>query len=933
MSSLIIIDEFSPIEENLSSGENKFKRLLKKKYIEPESPQKFSQYSVDSNIDKPNCHNEQSNEILEISNKNETKENLPKPAKKTIKKPRNLKKTVKEPKTPENTKKFISVFEDSDSANKLGESTNEKINKSPEKKPKRKPKKKTEDFELIIDANALDSHNSQNISQENIIQISEPISKKEKKVKLLRVKKKNERKNEKSSEKDEIKVLLEETSEKNNIDSASSDNDNNHKLSRLKRRSNKNREILLLEENPLENNETSLKKLKKATKPKKSNNENKEDEKIKKVEKVKKKTETTQEIFERMKNDPMFLCEEEEYDNRPEVSLDNNNQYFGLKKELKKRPNVKNHLVIKTRNKFFKEINMEYNPLNDDAPNNEEENEEISPNDDQLLLDYMKKPKQKIDMHAFLGKFQKFKEERALNINIQPNNNSNFNINTNIIKEPETITNDNNRLENNEEENNKENESVLPRQGDLLINEPLIEASLKNASNLVENQENYDKNAKKNYGNLKSTSHELNQFLNSTFSNFSIDEASNLSLQISIPTLNKMNNGNITDTTLFVNKLARSNSFLNKSLLSLGGFYSQNTLVNAGPNGINNNNMTSRDNYKSRLMDEIRKRKSKHLNLKDIQERFKQTDWNELTIEKQRNHEKKELDQNKDDEENDSDYNPEENIQKKEVQEKKEMDYKKMIELEEGVQENNDDSDDKSENEEENAKNEPENTPEEIQKPEIKERKQEQIQPNNEINLENSSQNTIEKAQTNENERLTTFDSTYVKKTDIIQEEPEENILDLEEDKEIRTLKKLRKIAENSVINYEEEKKKRKAERKARYEARMNDPNVKKMMQNLFEMEAELGSDNEENDNNVKRINRNDNEERESDEEMDEELKEMIDNITTEKEGEGDLLWNKFHEDIMKQDKENLKKVLERAFRKRKSDAFDIGDENGVSKV
>jgi len=169
----------------------------------------------------------------------------------------------------------------------------------------------------------------------------------------------------------------------------------------------------------------------------------------------------------------------------------------------------------------------------------------------------------------------------------------------------------------------------------------------------------------------------------------------------------------------------------------------------------------------------------------------------------------------------------------------------------------------------------------------------------------------------------------------IIEEDEEENTLDLER-KDVHTLKKLRRLAENAVVNYEEEKVKRKAERKARYEAKMNDPKTKAMMRNMFEMEAELGSDNEENDDVVKKINRNEDGEVDSDEgEMDDDLKDMIDNLTTEKDGDNELLYNKFYEDILRQDKENLKKVLERAFniKKRRSSCIEIGDGDRMDKV
>ena len=966
-------------EQEPSEPENKkLNKLLKTNYIiEPENHE-------NSDFDHQNS---EKNQIDDIQN-----ETAPK---KLIKKPRKPKKEQPEVFTkPENTKRFLSAFPDSEEEKPENqgeiEEEHEQDQEEPVKKPKkqRRLKKNKENFAVVLDADAISTQEQPETHENDENELSE--KKRNTKFKLVRLKKKakklkenqvDQENNEHFHHQNDNDKMIEENSQ---IIQQNEDSDEpEHKLSRLKKRSKiaKTRESLIIEEKPpgnLESDSSPKKPKKKTQRLKKTveqmetgepleNTEKKEvnPKKQKKNEKpTKSKGETTQEILERLKQNTMFFAEEESDEEKPNMSLEDNNLFFGVKKEQKKRiANQKNHLIIKTRNKFFKEINtMECNPLLDDQQNPEED--EFIPENNEILLDVAnKKPKQKIDVNSFLDKFHKFKEERALNITYQPQPTNKLKDSSkepirdpNSIKEAVAPENSVHQvIENNEVD--KENECAIPRQGDLLFQDPpntqndksnfiINDNNTKNASNLVENHDN----PKKIPTTLKATSQELSQFLNNTFSNFTLDETSNLSLQISIPNLNKMNSGNITDTTLFVNKLARSNSLLNKSLLSMGTFShtTMNLTSSINMNNFSNNtNVNNRDLYKSKLMEEIRKRKSKNINFEDLQGRFKQTDWAELTSEKQKNQEKK-LEEKEQDDEDDSDYNPEEN-KKEEIHEnnnnENNIDYKKIIELEEGLQPRK----------EQNPEDEKEDIMDNDQQNNVNDNKLEEVQPvkNNEEVMVEIMVNDEEKKKSQEvqitYENLKAIDeikniNDEIKKSNdenqikLPQETHQTTIMEVEEEnllEDTRTLKKLRKIAENVIVNYEEERLKKKAEKKALHEAQMNDPRTKKIMQNMFEMEAELGSDNEENDDNVKRINKNDDEERESDEEVDEELKEMIDNITTVQEGEGELLWNKFYTDILKQDKENLKKVLDRAFniKKRKSDGFQIVDDDRMTKV
>lgn len=990
----------SPVDQPL----NKLKRLMKKTYIDSndEETQEKHQYSESRSLNqneneakspkKLNFEEENVNdESKQIEEGIETSPiNVPKKKKKAVQKREKKETNVSKKQKEFDQKRFISIFPDSNDeaeneAQHQSQDQEEIQTQEPkepqENKPKRqrkkpqKKEKKVEFIELPIENDEPTNHDHpQENDQENDIGVPEKTTTR---LKLTRLKKNNIR-----SEDDEDQQI-----NSNGEQQEPKDNETDAKLNSLKKRVKKPKASLVIGEGEEQNSNKKIKKTKKKKDDEDGDyaideNPEKPPKKEKKLEKVKPKSESTQEIFERMRQDNMFCEEEEDDEGRPNLEGPEDNHFGFLKDPVKRREknnNNKSHAIIKTRNKFFREINtLDFNPMMEEHGIHEEE--EMDPIDNnQMLLEITKKPKQKIDVSSFLNKFQKFKEERALDVNIQPHKSSSIeNKNNGDAKtglennNPLEIKNGNEtqngaEIKNGSEiikvetkngleeqmglvENNHESENVLPRQGDFFVDAPdNPNTRTKNGSNFVENNENtnnIDKNSKKIPITLKQTPQELSRFLNNTLSNFSLEENSNFSLQISIPNLTKINSGGtITDTTLFVNKLARSNSFLNKSLLSFGGLTSHSTHSNLVPS---TSNSQDRDHYKNKLIEEIRIRKSRNLNLKDIQDRFKQTDWSELTVEKQKKkEEEKKKEKEEDDESDDSDYNPNPEEEKKEDK-KDEIDFKKMIELEEGVQPKEEDE---------------VSMMIEIEKPKVREEIKEgitKVKKNEEIsssqdqsdknisgivesqtntNTNNEYKNVETKENNNEekkiiNELTLSKISNLVSKDEIIMEEEEENTFDAEQN-DAHTLKKLRKIAATAVINYEEERAKRKAEKRARYEAKMKDPATKAMMRNMFEMEAELGSDNEENDDVVKKINRNEDGERDSDEEMDEDLKDMIDNLTAENAGDNDLLFNKFQEDLMKQDKENLKKVLERAFniKKRRSNGFDIGVGDGGDKV
>lgn len=106
-------------------------------------------------------------------------------------------------------------------------------------------------------------------------------------------------------------------------------------------------------------------------------------------------------------------------------------------------------------------------------------------------------------------------------------------------------------------------------------------------------------------------------------------------------------------------------------------------------------------------------------------------------------------------------------------------------------------------------------------------------------------------------------------------------------------------------------------------------------MNEMIDDEAELGSDNEENDDKIKETG-NDDEHREAglnkDEDLDAELKELINNVVDFNEEHEQLAASKFIRDLAKRDKEEIKKIIEGAYkgtRAKRRNLSDLLEEEG----
>jgi len=143
--------------------------------------------------------------------------------------------------------------------------------------------------------------------------------------------------------------------------------------------------------------------------------------------------------------------------------------------------------------------------------------------------------------------------------------------------------------------------------------------------------------------------------------------------------------------------------------------------------------------------------------------------------------------------------------------------------------------------------------------------------------------------------------------------------------RQFRKLKTLGQKVLDKIRRKERERKEREERRRLERERRA----AIKDLDNYMEVEAELGSDNEGNDDFVKAIDRNDYEENE--EGLDDDLEELIDFAFNE---DGDLnegAMNQYLKDLMSEDRENIIKVMQRSFnnKKRKRDLFEIDIDDG----
>ncbi|EAR87374.3 hypothetical protein TTHERM_00058860 (macronuclear) [Tetrahymena thermophila SB210] len=454
-----------------------------------------------------------------------------------------------------------------------------------------------------------------------------------------------------------------------------------------------------------------------------------------------------------------------------------------------------------------------------------------------------------------------------------------------------------------------------------------------------------------------SQSQNLSQGLNKQ----SQSQDDDLELELQVPTIDQsQKHQQLINNTLFFNKIIRTNNqnLLLKQQSSISSTNS-NTQI-AGQAGsqkmLEKIKPLSRGEFLKQSQKRFTERKSQNIDLKAVQNTFKQTTFDHLLEQNDKKQKKNqsseekedgeksrtETKKNEDDEndsqntENDSDYDPNKNSEESEAEEanndeksddkegdkqrqllEAEIQYRKLLALEEGIDEKDferqirleygleteqqenleidDDLDQESEDLEEN--------------PAEKDNKQDE-------------ENQDQQAQ-NLEDQLVGFEEDA--------EGLNQNKLNDDNESEIKPMRRLKNIAAE-ILKKQQEKKEKERIRQQKEERRkqlLNNPIMKKIMNEMIDDEAELGSDNEENDDKIKQIGDED-EYKEAglskDEDLDAELKELINNIVEFNEENEQLATSKFIRDLEKRDKEEIKKIIEGAYKGTRAKRRNLSD-------
>ena len=264
---------------------------------------------------------------------------------------------------------------------------------------------------------------------------------------------------------------------------------------------------------------------------------------------------------------------------------------------------------------------------------------------------------------------------------------------------------------------------------------------------------------------------------------------------------------------------------------------------------------------------------------------------------------------------------------------------------------NNNDEDEKNEvdnseenlNEESEGENEGEEYEEENEDKNEEENEEEDVEDNKEENKEKCYGDEEE----GENEKASNLMNEFKKKENINSIVLEENSNFMNEENELRRInneeseenkiegepiKKNRKVLKKLKIVAEEMLKKMENEKKEEEKLKIKLKEREIVMKKIFEIEAELGSDNEDNDDNIKEINRNAEDEKDEEGSIDEELKKMIvDEKEIEEElllndPENELLMDKFQKDWLKKDKEEILEIIRGGFFNKKRNKGLLND-------
>ncbi|KAL4465921.1 hypothetical protein ABPG74_004158 [Tetrahymena malaccensis] len=640
-----------------------------------------------------------------------------------------------------------------------------------------------------------------------------------------------------------------------------------------------------------------------------------------------------------------------------------------------------NAAIIKTNNKLFKEINtLESANL---------DNIEEQPVEEECLLEESIKferqnNKNQKNLFGFLKQSMIYKKQRGIECE---NSQNMLKESTNMLEKSQSFNASKQISVNQEEQKEQLEQSQNIQNLSQKSSNGQQETQLKSGASAIQNSDDSQKfidfsniqrqissssiapnSQDKKLQLLKQTSQKItkkfsfsqSQNLSQGLNKFSQSQDDDLEFELQVPTIDQsQKHQQIINNTLFLNKIIRTNNqnVLLKQQSSINSASSNSQNVGQTSSQLQEKaKLLSRNEFLKQSQKRLTERKSQNIDLKTFQNTFKQTTFDHLLEqnekkqkknqnsqenedgEKQKTETKKSEDNDNDSQntENDSDYDPNKNSEESDAEEEAnkgekpdeqegdkqrqlieaEIQYRKLLALEEGIDEKEFERQIRLEYGLETEKDE---------NLEVDNQDQE-----NDDQEESMSQNDDKQDEDNQEQQVQNLDDQLVAFEEDAEQSNQNKIKD-DSENEIKPMRRLKNIAAE-ILKKQQEKKEKERIRQQKEERRkqlLNNPIMKKIMNEMIDDEAELGSDNEENDDKIKQIGDED-EYKEAglskEEDLDAELKELINNVVEFNEENEQLATSKFIRDLAKRDKEEIKKIIEGAYKGTRAKRRNLSD-------
>ncbi|KAL4494071.1 hypothetical protein ABPG72_016027 [Tetrahymena utriculariae] len=714
----------------------------------------------------------------------------------------------------------------------------------------------------------------------------------------------------------------------------------------------------------------------------------KQDKKKQKKQKEKIELEKNEDMIKRLAD--KFNDEEEDIEDNQQNNDDDEDYEDGTEHNKKQKKSTKggnskqnqNAAIIKTNNKLFKEINtLETANL---------DNIEEQPVEEECLLEESIKferqnNKNQKNLFGFLKQSMIYKKQRGIEYE---NSQSMLKESTNILERSQSFNAPKQISVNQEEQKEQLEQSQNQQNLSQKSQNDQHDIQLKSGASAFANSDDSQKfvdfsniqrqissssiapnSQDKKLQLLKQSSQKITKMLSFSqpqnlsqgFNKSSQSQDDDLELELQVPTIDQsQKHQQLINNTLFFNKITRTNNqnFLLKQQSSISSANSNSQIA-----GQTNSQYTqekskllSRNEFLKQNQKRLTERKSQNIDLKTVQNTFKQTTFDHLLEQNEKKQKKNQNSQEKEDgeksktgtkktendendsqhTENDSDYDPNKNSEESEAEEvnddekfddqegdkqkqllEAEIQYRKLLALEEGIDEKEFERQIRLEYGLEAEKEE--NLEVDDQDQENEDLEENSSQSDNKQNEENQDQ----QVQSNLDDQLVGFDEDA--------EGLNQNRINDDSESEIKPMRRLKNIAAE-ILKKQQEKKEKERIRQQKEERRkqlLSNPIMKKIMNEMIDDEAELGSDNEENDDKIKQIGEED-EYKEAglskDEDLDAELKELINNVVEFNEENEQIATSKFIRDLAKRDKEEIKKIIEGAYKGTRAKRRNLSD-------